>query len=82
MTVNKNLNRNGVPRACSILGMDFDSHKDRNKYFGLENYSIDLIEKRFAKLSDRAVVKPHVQIVHRYNYENQFLHLQIELRFG
>jgi len=30
MTVNKNLNRNGVPRACSILGMDFDSHTDRN----------------------------------------------------
>jgi len=49
MAVNKNLNRNGVPRACSIMGMDFDSHTDRNKYFGLENYSIDLIEKRLAR---------------------------------
>ena len=42
----RNLNRNGVPKACSILGINFASHTERNKYFGLENHSLDLIEKR------------------------------------
>ena len=45
----RNLNRNGVPKACSILGMNFASHTERNKYFGLENHSLDLIEKRLAR---------------------------------
>jgi len=43
------LNRKGVPRKCSILGLKFDSHQQRNKYFGLQNHSIDLIEKRLKR---------------------------------
>lgn len=43
------LNRKGVPRKCSILGLKFDSHGQRNKHFGLQDYSIDLIEKRLKR---------------------------------
>jgi group I intron endonuclease len=43
------LNRKGVPRKCSILGLKFDSHQQRNKYFGLQDHSIDLIEKRLKR---------------------------------
>tara|TARA_B100000780_G_C21077963_1_gene434018 strand:+ start:19 stop:1062 length:1044 start_codon:yes stop_codon:yes gene_type:complete len=45
----KDLNRNGVPKPCTILGLHFDSHTQRNKHFGLEDRSLDIIEKRLAR---------------------------------
>jgi len=50
MTINtQGLNRKGVPRKCSILGLTFDSHQQRNSYFELHNHGIDLIEKRLKR---------------------------------
>jgi len=43
------LNRKGVPRKCSILGLTFNSHQQRNSYFELHNHGIDLIEKRLKR---------------------------------
>ena len=45
----KGSNRNGVPKPCTILGLYFDSHTQRNKHFGLENRSLDIIEQRLAR---------------------------------
>ena len=45
----KGLNRKGVPRPCTILGLHFESHTQRNKCFGLEDRSLDIVEKRIAR---------------------------------
>ena len=45
----KGLNRKGVPRPCTILGLLFESHTQRNKYFELQDKCIDLIDKRLAR---------------------------------
>ena len=45
----KGLNRKGVPRPCTILGLHFESHTQRNEYFKLQDKCIDLIDKRLAR---------------------------------
>lgn len=45
----KGLNRKGVPRPCTILGLLFESNTQRNKYFELQDKCIDLIDKRLAR---------------------------------
>ena len=45
----KGLNKKGVPRPCNILGLTFESHTQRNKHFGLEDRSLDIVEKRISR---------------------------------
>lgn len=41
--------KTGNPIPCTFLGKEFSSKTERNAYYGLENHSIDLIEKRLKR---------------------------------
>ena len=47
--VQRGSRRKGNPKACTILGIEFESKAERNRYFGLSEKTPDLVEKRLAR---------------------------------